>query len=126
MRDFSRATQKAHLGYIERWLLWQKESERVLNDRNVKSFILHLVDVRNCSHSYVNQAISALKLFHELVLGQGWQFEQIRHPKKITCLPKVLSKQEVAKLISALTDLKHRSLMVMLYSARLRAGEVVC
>lgn len=37
----------------------------------------------------------------------------------------MLSDQEIAKLISALTNLKHKILMVMLYSAGLLVGEVV-
>jgi len=91
---------------------------------NARAYILHLIDDKQCSHSYANQAISALKLFHESILGKRWAAEKIRRPKKITRLPRVLSEREVAKLIGALTNLKHRTIMTVLYSAGLR-GEVV-
>ena len=48
-------------------------------------------DDRHCSHSYANQAISVLELFHESTLGKRWSTEEIRRPKKITRLPRVLS-----------------------------------
>ena len=58
-------------------------------------------------------------------MGKQWAAEKIRRPKKIARLPRVLSEQEVAKLIGALTNLKHRTIMTVLYSAGLRVGEVV-
>ncbi|NMB38540.1 MAG: tyrosine-type recombinase/integrase [Firmicutes bacterium] len=57
--------------------------------------------------------------------ASGGAAEKIRRPKKITRLPRVLSEREVAKLIGALTNLKHRTIMTVLYSAGLRVGEVV-
>lgn len=51
--------------------------------------------------------------------------QKIYRPKKITRLPQVLSEEEVAALINALTNLKHRAIMMHLYSAGLRIGEVV-
>lgn len=121
MKGFSRTTQKAYLGHVKRWLYWRIGQGNV----DVKSFFLHLIDERQCSHSYVNQSISALKLFHEAVLGERWSPQKIQRPKKIKRLPKVLSEEEVAALISALTNLKHRAIMMLLYSAGLRVGEVV-
>lgn len=124
MRGFSRGTQKAYRGHIERWFLWQRVAGGSI-DLEVHPFILHLIDERKCSHSYVNQAISALKLFYEAVLNQRWITEGIKRPRKITRLPNVLSDQEVASLINSLSNLKHRTIMTMLYSAGLRVGEVV-
>lgn len=125
IRGFTWATQKVYLGHVRRWLLWQHEREGDSTEVNARAYILHLIDDRQCSHSYANQAISALKLFHESTLGKRWAIEKIRRPKKITRLPRVLSEQEVAKLIGALTNLKHRAIMTVLYSAGLRVGEVV-
>lgn len=121
MRGFSRTTQKAYLGHVKRWFSWQTTQE----DDGVKHFFLHLIDERQCSHSYVNQAISALKFLWEEVLGERWSPQRIQRPKKTTRLPKVLSEDEVAALINALTNLKHRAIMMLLYSAGLRVGEVV-
>ena len=125
MKGFSRKTQKAYLGHVRRWFSWRGAWQSTQEDDAVKHFFLQLIDERQCSHSYVNQAISALKLFYEEILGKRWSPQKIYRPKKITRLPKVLSEEEVAALINALTNLKHRAIMMLLYSAGLRVGEVV-
>lgn len=125
MRGYSRKTQKAYLGHIRRWFSWRCDRQSTQEDDEVKHFFLQLIDERKCSHSYVNQAISALRLFWEEVLDERWSLQKIRRPKKITRLPQVLSEEEVAALINSLTNLKHRSIMMLLYSAGLRVGEVV-
>lgn len=125
IKGFSRTTQKAYSGHVRRWLSWQNDRQLTQEDDGIKHFFLHLIDERQCSHSYVNQAISALKLFYDEILDQEWSLQKIRRPKKIRRLPKVLSEAEVALLINALTNLKHRAMMMLLYSAGLRVGEVV-
>lgn len=125
MRGFSRSTQKAYLGHVRRWFSWRGERQSTQEDDAVQHFFLQLIDEQQCSHSYVNQAISALKLFYEEILRERWSLQRIRRPKKETRLPKVLSEEEVAALINALANLKHRSIMMLLYSAGLRVGEVV-
>lgn len=76
IRGFTWATQKVYLGHVRRWLLWQHEREGDSTEVNARAYILHLIDDRQCSHSYANQAISALKLFHESTLGKRWAIER--------------------------------------------------
>ncbi|MDI6890110.1 MAG: tyrosine-type recombinase/integrase [Thermodesulfovibrionales bacterium] len=40
-------------------------------------------------------------------------------------LPVVLSKEEVAKILSLVDNVKHRAILMLVYSAGLRVGEVV-
>ncbi len=113
------------MGHVRRWLFWRRDRQIKREDDGIKYFFLQLIDEQKCSHSYVNQAISALKLFWEEILNKAWSAQKIRRPKKETRLPRVLGEDEVAALINALTNLKHRSIMMLLYSAGLRVGEVV-
>ena len=45
--------------------------------------------------------------------------------KKEQKLPEIMSRQEVASVLNALTNLKHRALLMLIYSAGLRVGEAV-
>ena len=40
-------------------------------------------------------------------------------------MPKVLSEEEVAALLKAPTNLKHRCILMLIYSAGLRLGELL-
>jgi site-specific recombinase XerC len=41
-------------------------------------------------------------------------------------LPEVLSKQEIIRLLEVVENPKHRTIILLTYSAGLRLGEVVC
>jgi site-specific recombinase XerD len=97
----------------------------------------------NNSHSYINQAISALKFFCVHILHKKYNsfyrekieeniekndeeyFEEIERPKKESKLPNILSTEEVIKIINSMKNEKHRMLLLLTYSAGLRVGEVV-
>lgn len=49
----------------------------------------------------------------------------IPRPKKDKRLPDVLSKKEVGKILNAHSNIKHRAILCMAYSAGLRVSEVV-
>ncbi len=49
----------------------------------------------------------------------------IRRPKKDKKLPVVLSQEEVSKILSSVKNIKHRLILMLMYSAGLRVGEVV-
>ena len=49
----------------------------------------------------------------------------IEFPRKEKKLPNVLSKTEINKILSVVTNLKHRAMLMLTYSAGLRVSEVV-
>jgi site-specific recombinase XerD len=50
---------------------------------------------------------------------------EIKRPHKDKKLPVVLSKEEVAKILSSIDNIKHKAILMIIYSAGLRVGEVV-
>ena len=77
------------------------------------------------SYSYVNQAVSAFKFLHSKVLRRGAAKLELPRPRPDRALPHVLSRDEVRRLIKAVTNLKHRAMLLVLYSGGLRVGEVI-
>ena len=50
---------------------------------------------------------------------------EIPRPKKENKLPSVLSPEEVVAIIDSIVNLKHRAIILLVYSSGLRVGEVV-
>lgn len=50
---------------------------------------------------------------------------EVKRPHKDKKLPVVLSKEEVAKILSSVDNIKHKAILMLIYSAGLRVGEVV-
>lgn len=79
----------------------------------------------NLSPSAINQTISAFKILQTDVLGKEWTDFKIKRPRRQKKLPFVLSVDQVEKLIAATTNIKHRALLMLTYSAGLRKMEVL-
>lgn len=77
------------------------------------------------SRSYHRQVVGARRFLFETVLGDPRMALAIPRPKKEERLPVVLSAEEVAALLARTRNLKHRALLMLLYSSGLRVSEVV-
>ncbi|MCU0320441.1 MAG: tyrosine-type recombinase/integrase [Flavobacteriales bacterium] len=77
------------------------------------------------SNSYLNQVVNAVRYYYKDVLGDAYRVQFIERPRKEKKLPSVLSEQEVASLLKSPTNLKHRCMLMLIYSAGLRMGELL-
>lgn len=93
------------------------------DERKIKSYILYLKENKNYSHSYISQLIGSLKFWY-IKIKKLPDFEFcIVHPRKEKKLPNVLSKQEIQNIISEIQNLKHKTIIMLIYSAGLRISE---
>ncbi|MCI0699238.1 tyrosine-type recombinase/integrase, partial [candidate division KSB1 bacterium] len=74
--------------------------------------------------SNINIAYWALHFFYVKTLHRDWNVEKVPHPKKEKKLPVVLAQEEVKKLLAAVSNLKHRVILMTAYSSGLRVSEV--
>ncbi len=77
------------------------------------------------SYKTFNCHVSAIRFFHKYVLDLGWSAERIPYQKTGKSLPIVLSREEVLGLFDVVTNLKHRTILMVLYSAGLRISEAL-
>ena len=95
-----------------------------LTNRDVELFIETVFIERNYSVSSQRQFISALKIFTVFCPQTKINNLSLERPKKSRLLPNVLSQEEVLRIIQLTKNLKHRAIIVLLYSSGLRIGEV--
>jgi len=96
-----------------------------LTTEQINKYLLNLIQSRNISISQQNQRINAIKFFYEKVLGRNKQYYELHRPNKEHKLPKVLSKNEVKKILLSCGNIKHRCILMLMYSAGLRRSEVI-
>lgn len=77
------------------------------------------------SVSYQNQMVNAIKLYLKVVENKHILVEEIHRPRPEHRLPNVLSKEEVKAILQALSNLKHRCMLSVMYSCGLRRGELL-
>lgn len=91
----------------------------------INTYVTELITRDKISPSMQNMVISSIKFYYEKVLGQDKLALQIDRPFVEKRLPNVLSKNEVHAIIKNCTNLKHKCLLSLIYSAGLRRSELV-
>lgn len=99
-------------------------SPETLGVEQIRDFLHHLIVERKLAYSSVNQKLAGIRFFWREVLRR--QPLQLRVPaKRSGRLPEALGRSEIARLLAAATDPKHRVLLMTCYAAGLRVSELV-
>ena len=69
--------------------------------------------------------VSAIKFLYENVLNIPRRIGNLPRPKKEKRLPIVLSIEEVRRIFDSVNNIKHKVILMLVYSAGLRVSEVV-
>jgi integrase/recombinase XerD len=89
-----------------------------------RRYILDLQS-RGLSWSTINIQYSSLKLFCVKIKRDKWDMDYLPRPKTSKSLPRILSQQEVVRLIEAPSNLKHRVIIAFIYATGLRISEAL-
>ena len=79
----------------------------------------------NLSASYQNQITNAIKLYFKTIKNIKIEVDKIHRPKRAKLLPNVLSKEEVKQILNAHSNIKHKTMLSLIYSCGLRRGELL-
>ena len=77
------------------------------------------------SAAYQNQIVNGIKLFFAKIVNAKLNPELVHRPKKPKLLPNVLSKEEVKQILNAHSNIKHRTMLSLIYSCGLRRSELL-
>lgn len=78
------------------------------------------------SHSFVNQVISAAKLYLKHGLGKtDDNIKKLQRPRTQKKLPTVLSVSEIGQILSKIDNIKHKAIISMIYAHGLRISEAI-
>lgn len=95
-----------------------------LSARSIEQFNYDFIFTAKKSVSYQNQCISGIKHYFDFKKIVVADFE-IKRPDKDKKLPNVLSKEEIKALFEATRNLKHKTLLSLIYASGLRIGEAL-
>ncbi len=123
-RKYSLKTIKAYIHYNRDLFKFTGKSPKNITEGDVKEYLFHLVEEKKVATSTLNSAINALKFYYGTILKKHFIYE-IKRPCKDKRLPVVLSQEEVLKILSTVSNIKHKAILMLIYSAGLRVSEVV-
>jgi integrase/recombinase XerD len=125
-KRYSASTIKTYTEALKSFLFFfnTKPIEEITNEDIIiynNDFILK----NKLSASYQNQIVNAVKLFFRTIINKMMNQELIHRPKGEKKLPNVLSKEEVKLILGALSNIKHKTMLSLIYSCGLRRSELL-
>jgi len=125
-KRYSPNTQRIYGHYFNDFITYFKGANVAdLTKEQINNYILTLIKSQNISISQQNQRINAIKFYYEKLLGREKQYYELYRPNKEHKLPKVLSKNEVKKILNSCDNMKHKCILMLIYSAGLRRSELI-
>jgi integrase/recombinase XerD len=123
---YSKNTLAVYTDLFEEFINHYEETDiDDITEAMIKDFLRYLVTDRHVSTSYQNQSINAIKFYYERVMGGKRKVYYIDRPREESYLPEVLSKEEVTAILNATENLKHKAILITIYSSGLRIGEAI-
>jgi len=124
IRNYSEKTIRSYIASISKLTQFFNQPVEEITINQFKDFLHHRIIVDKVSVSFVNQSISAFKIIQQDVLERDWESIKIKRPRRERRLPVVLSVGEVASMINATKNLKHRTMIMLAYSTGMRRNEI--
>lgn len=125
-KRYSENTIKAYIDAMRSFLVFHnKKAVADLTNEDVIWYNNEYILKHNISASYQNQIVNAIKLYFKIIGDTKLDIEKVHRPKRAKVLPNVLSKEEVLRIIDFTDNLKHKTLLALIYSSGLRISEAL-
>lgn len=125
LKGYSVSTLKTYRNEMSQMVQWM--GERAVDDldtEGIRSYLEYCCDGLKLSEHTLHSRINALKFYYEQVLGKEKIFFDVPRPKRPFQLPRVLNREEVAAVINAIQNQKHKTMMMLAYGCGLRVSEL--
>lgn len=93
-----------------------------ITDEYIGNYLMDLGEKKDKAEAI--QAGKALKLFYDVIFGRKLSIKSTGEAKEQK-LPEILSREEVKKIFYTVTNIKHKSLLLLIYNSGLRISEAI-
>jgi integrase/recombinase XerD len=121
MRKLEPKTQSTYIRAVRHLAGFLQRPPDTATVEDLRRFQLHMVD-RGVSPITINATITGLKFFFDVTLDRGELMARTSYVQVPQKLPVVLSRDEVARLIAAASNLKYRTALSIAYGTGLRVS----
>jgi integrase/recombinase XerD len=125
-KRYSASTIKTYLDGAKSFLMYvYPKPLNTLDSSDMVEYVNGYIIKNSLSFSYQNQVINAVKIFFREIVRSKFDVESIERPRRQYKLPNVLSKSEVGAILKAHTNVKHKTMLSLIYACGLRRSELL-
>jgi integrase/recombinase XerD len=123
LRGFKPRTQETYLREVSNLARYFDKSPEELGKEEVKKYLLHLIEDKKLSQGTFKFYVSGIKFLYNTTLNRHEVVQDIKYPKAKIKLPVVLDLSEIQALFSVTDNIKHKAILMIIYSSGLRISE---
>ncbi len=87
-------------------------------------YLLYLSKSLGCSRVKCKMAAQSISFFMRHVAKRPYVIPTVIYPRPTSTLPSVMSPEEIMKIMDGVANLKHRTILMLLYSTGMRISEI--
>jgi site-specific recombinase XerD len=125
VRNYSPRTIDTYVRCVAAFAKHFGRSPGDLGSEHVHRWQVYLLDEKQASASAINQHAAALRFLYSTTLHRKIPVEQIPYARRPKKLPVVPSPSEVGAFLAAVGNLKHKTVLLTIYSGGLRLSEAL-
>ncbi len=129
LKRYSPKTVKIYLGALAGANNWCfRTKNRLIDDVNysaIYDFFLYMTNEKKASVSSIRVHRFAISLYFRQILGREIDLSCVEGLRDSKHLPVVLSRDEIRRVLDSINNLKHRTMLALMYSSGLRLAELV-
>jgi site-specific recombinase XerD len=123
LRRYRASTVREYVRCAKMFVAYHRRPPGEMGEREVKQYLLHLVDERKVSPSNHKLHLAALKFLYGVTLDRPEVAARFPWPRVPVTLPDVLAPSEVERLFEAVDSIKYRAVLMTAYAAGMRISE---
>lgn len=126
IQNYSQQTIKSYMSAVRMFINYivDKKIDDV-DEKVIHNYLFMCKDEKNYSLSSMKQAYSALRFLYFQVLQKPFPQNINFYFRSEERLPEILSTEEVNRIFSKVNNLKHKAILMTIYSAGLRISELL-
>ena len=121
LKGFSKQTENAYCYHVSCFIDFLDKNRLNLNLEGIRYYILS----KDISVNSARLIHAAIKFFFYEILNKPFTNQEVPVKKKEKTLPKVISKEDIKKIIENTINLKHKIIIKLFYSSGLRLSELL-
>ena len=124
VRGLARSTMASYLRSVTRLARHYRRSPDQISAREVQDFLVFLQQHEGLHRATCNTIRHGVRFFYRITLERPDPHFYLPGAKQASRLPQLLNHEELVRLFTVTTDLRHRAVLMTAYAAGLRASEL--
>jgi len=126
IENYSEQTIKSYYSALRLFLEWISKSKLdSVTEKSIEDYLYYCKTKRKYSFSSMKLVVASIRYLYVKVLKKEIPEALNIKLRKPSILPSVLSTKEISKILEIIKNLKHKTIIVLIYSAGLRLGELL-